>query len=61
MRQIPVRNAIGQVLAHDSTKIVPGYKGACYQRGHVISPEDIEELLNMGKARFHFPHCIFGK
>lgn len=50
MKKIKVQNAIGKVLAHDLTKIVPGeFKGAAFKRGHVIKASDIEELKNMGK------------
>lgn len=36
-------------LCHDITKMVDGFKGAAFKRGHVIRPEDVEELLNIGK------------
>lgn len=36
-------------LCHDITKMVDGFKGAAFKRGHVIREEDIEELLNIGK------------
>ena len=50
MRKIPVEDAVGMVLAHDLTKIVPGeYKGPAFKKGYIICKEDIEELKNIGK------------
>jgi molybdopterin biosynthesis enzyme len=37
-------------LAHDLTKVVPGgFKGAAFKRGHIITKDDIPELLSIGK------------
>lgn len=48
--KIEVEKAIGMRLAHDVTKIVPGeFKGPVFKRGHIITKEDIPELLNAGK------------
>lgn len=45
-----VENAVGTVLAHDMTRIVPGeFKGVGFKRGHVLRQEDVPELLKMGK------------
>lgn len=50
MKNVRVEDAIGMVLAHDLTKIVPGvFKGAAFKKGHIIRQEDIEELKNAGK------------
>ncbi|MGE5632691.1 MAG: molybdopterin-binding protein [Caulobacteraceae bacterium] len=50
MKSVRVEDAVGMVLAHDLTKIVPGvFKGAAYKKGHIINQEDIEELKRMGK------------
>lgn len=50
MRQVRVEEAVGQVLGHDLTRIVPGqFKGAAFRKGHVIREEDIPLLLEMGK------------
>jgi molybdenum cofactor synthesis domain-containing protein len=50
MSTVRVEEAIGMVLSHDLTKIVPGeFKGAAFRKGHVIKQEDIEELKSMGK------------
>lgn len=47
---IPVEQAVGQILAHDITKIVRGeFKGTAFKKGHIIQEQDIEELLKLGK------------
>ncbi|WP_414151469.1 molybdopterin-binding protein [Acetobacterium carbinolicum] len=50
MKLVAVQDAVGMLLAHDMTQIIPGeYKGARFKKGHMISMEDIPQLLNMGK------------
>lgn len=50
MRSIPVEDALGMLLCHDITSIVPGeFKGCAFRKGHVIQAQDISALLNMGK------------
>lgn len=50
MKEVTVEKAIGTVLAHDLTQIIPGeYKGPKFKKGHVITTEDIPVLLSMGK------------
>lgn len=50
MRQIKTIHAVGHVLCHDMTRIIPGeWKGAQFRKGHVITQEDIPILLSMGK------------
>lgn len=50
MKEVTVEKAIGTVLAHDLTQIIPGeYKGPKFKKGHVITAEDIPLLLSMGK------------
>lgn len=50
MRTIPVEEAIGAVLPHDMTKILPGeFKGVGFKKGHIIREEDIPELKKIGK------------
>ncbi|HPU36124.1 MAG TPA: molybdopterin-binding protein, partial [Bacillota bacterium] len=45
MRKVPVTEAVGMVLGHDITKIVPGCeKGRAFRRGQVITPGDIPKL-----------------
>ncbi|MCL6517913.1 molybdopterin-binding protein [Alicyclobacillus sp.] len=53
-REVPVEQAIGMVLAHDLTKIVPGeFKGRVFAKGHVIREEDIPVLLDIGKRHIY--------
>ena len=50
MKEVLVYDAVGMVLAHDLTQIIPGeFKGSKFKKGHIIAPEDIEVLLSMGK------------
>ncbi len=54
MKKIKVEHAVGMVLAHDLTKIVPGqFKGVAFKRGHIVKEEDIEDLKNMGKNHIY--------
>ena len=54
MKTIPVQEAVGTVLCHDLTRIVPGeFKGRAFKKGHVIRPEDIPVLLNIGKEHLY--------
>ena len=53
MKLIPVNNAVGMVLGHDITEIVPGrFKGPAFKRGHVIRPEDVDRLRDLGAKIF---------
>ncbi len=50
MRSIPVQDALGMLLCHDITSIVPGqFKGRAFKKGHIIQARDIPVLLDMGK------------
>ena len=50
LKKVKIDDAVGMVLGHDMTKVIPGeYKGAAFRRGHVIKQEDIPELLDIGK------------
>ena len=54
MEKIPVREAIGSVLGHDITQIVPGViKDRAFKKGHVIKEEDIPLLLSLGKENIY--------
>ena len=42
MKKIKIEDAVGMVLGHDVTQIIPGqYKGPRFKRGHMIREEDI--------------------
>lgn len=49
MKKVKVQDAIGMTLCHDITAMVDGFKGAAFKRGHVITQEDIPNLLDIGK------------
>jgi len=54
MKKIKVEDAVGMVLAHDLTKIVPGeFKGAAFKKGYIVKPEDIDKLKDMGKNHIY--------
>lgn len=54
MRLIPTVDAVGQVLCHDMTQIIPGViKDAVFRKGHIITEEDIPVLLSMGKDNIY--------
>lgn len=54
MKSVLVEDAVGMILAHDVTRIVPGqYKGPAFKKGHIIGLQDIEPLLDIGKARVY--------
>lgn len=54
MQKVRVEEAVGMVLGHDLTKIVPGRsKGPAYKKGHIIQSEDIPRLLDMGKEHLY--------
>ena len=54
MKIIDTKNAVGHVLCHDITKIVPGeFKGVAFKKGHIIREEDIPELLKLGKDHLY--------
>ena len=51
LKVVPVE---GMPLAHDITEIVPGkHKGPAFRRGHIIRPEDVSKLLDVGKANIY--------
>lgn len=50
MKKIKVHEAVGSVLCHDITVIIPGeVKKVAFKKGHIISEEDIPKLLSLGK------------
>jgi hypothetical protein len=49
-KTIPVSEAVGMVLAHDVTEIrKDDFKGRAFRKGHVVRPEDIHHLRQLGK------------
>ncbi|GAB6908728.1 Molybdopterin binding domain-containing protein [Desulfosarcina cetonica] len=54
MKAVPVEESVGMVLCHDITQIVPGFfKGRAFKKGRIIQPEDVEKLLDLGKAHIY--------
>jgi hypothetical protein len=50
LKKVPVKESVGMALGHDHTKVVAGrFKGPAFRRGHVVRPEDVPQLLSMGK------------
>lgn len=54
MDTVRTEDAVGMVLGHDMTEIIPGeFKGVAFKKGHIIKEEDIERLLRIGKEHIY--------
>ena len=54
MKLIRTEDAVGHVLCHDMTQIIPGVtKDARFRKGHVVTKEDIPVLLSIGKEHLY--------
>lgn len=54
MKKIPVNEAVGSVLCHDITQIIPGViKDRAFKKGHIIREEDVPVLLSLGKENIY--------
>ncbi|MVP01443.1 molybdopterin-binding protein [Paenibacillus lutrae] len=54
LREVKVEEAVGLVLAHDLTQIIPGkFKGRLFRKGHSIKESDIPALLSIGKEHIY--------
>lgn len=54
MKLVKTEAAVGQVLCHDLTQIIPGViKDARFRKGHMVTEEDIPVLLSMGKEHLY--------
>lgn len=54
MKLMKTTEAVGQVLCHDITQIIPGVtKDAVFRKGHIITKEDIPVLLSVGKEHIY--------
>jgi len=52
--KVKLEEAIGMVLCHDITEIVPGEKkGRAFSKGHIIQPQDLDKLRSLGKNHIH--------
>ncbi len=54
MKLIKTEDAVGHVLCHDITQIIPGViKDARFRKGHIVTEEDIPVLLSLGKDNLY--------
>ena len=54
MKLVDTKDAVGQMLCHDITQIIPGkVKDAVFRKGHIITEEDIPVLLSVGKEHIY--------
>ena len=54
MKLIRTEDAVGHVLCHDMTQIIPGViKDARFRKGHIVTEEDIPVLLSIGKEHLY--------
>ena len=54
MKLIRTEDAVGSVLWHDITQIIPGVvKDAVFRKGHIVTEEDIPVLLSVGKEHLY--------
>lgn len=54
VKKIKTINAVGHIISHDITEIIPGkFKGRAFKKGHVIREEDVEKLLSLGKEHIY--------
>ena len=54
MKLINTKDAVGHVLCHDITQIIPGEKkGPVFKKGHIVTEEDIPVLLSVGKEHLY--------
>ena len=53
-QKVNIEEAVGMVLGHDITRILPReFKGPALKKGHIIQEEDIPLLLSMGKRQVY--------
>ena len=54
MKLIDTKDAVGHVLCHDITQIIPGrQKGPVFRKGHIETEEDIPVLYSVGKEHLY--------
>ena len=53
MKKIKTQDAVGMTLCHDITEVRDGFKGRAFRRGQVITPADVDHLLNLGKKHIY--------
>ncbi|MDO4976938.1 MAG: molybdopterin-binding protein [Eubacteriales bacterium] len=54
MKLVNTVDAVGHILCHDMTQIIPGViKDARFRKGHIVTEEDIPVLLSIGKEHLY--------
>jgi len=54
LRKVLLERAVGQPLAHDLTRIVPGQvKETAFRRGYLVQESDLERLRDMGRRSLY--------
>ncbi|BDF32470.1 molybdopterin biosynthesis protein [Lachnospiraceae bacterium] len=54
MKMVRTEDAVGHMLCHDITQIIPGVtKDAVFRKGHIVREEDIPLLLSVGKEHLY--------
>ncbi len=53
MKKVKTEEAVGLTLCHDITEVRDGFKGCAFRRGHIVTPEDIPHLLDLGKKHLY--------
>lgn len=54
MKLVRTEEAVGHILCHDMTQIIPGViKDARFRKGHIVREEDIPVLLSIGKEHLY--------
>ncbi|PRX30439.1 putative molybdopterin binding protein [Orenia metallireducens] len=54
MEKVKVEDAVGMILGHDMTQVIPGeFKGVRFKKGHLVQKEDIPVLKSMGKDHIY--------
>lgn len=54
MQKVPVAEAVGMILCHDITRIIPGnIKERAFRKGQLITENDVPKLLDLGKEHIY--------
>lgn len=54
MKLVKTQDAVGHILCHDMTQIIPGKKKeSVFRKGHIVTEADIPILLSMGKDNLY--------
>jgi molybdenum cofactor synthesis domain-containing protein len=62
MRKVKAEEAVGMVLGHDVTRIIPKqFKGAVFKKGHIVRAEDIPALLDAGNDYIYVLELLAGE